>query len=77
MSQAKSTRPHLQRHSFNFVAHGPSAESTVNKNNTIFPITEQLVFIITLFDRSVNLRLTANWSQYTWRLTRELANRIQ
>ena len=33
--------------------HEPSAESTVNKNNTIFPITEQLVFIMTLFDRSV------------------------
>ena len=34
----------------NLVAHGPSAESTVNNNNTIFHITKHLAFIMTLFD---------------------------
>ena len=50
----KQNRPdRTYRDTLNFVAHEPSAESTVNKNNTIFPITEQLLFIMTLFDRSV------------------------
>ena len=37
----KQNRPdRTYRDTLNFVAHEPSAESTVNKNNTIFPITE-------------------------------------